>query len=34
MSPITVETYSDNKYQYSVDLMHAYINLQQPEKQK
>ena len=32
--PITVETYSDNKYQYSVDLMHAYINLQQPEKQK
>jgi hypothetical protein len=32
--PITVETYSDNKYKYSVDLMHAYINLQQPEKHK
>lgn len=32
--PITAETYSNNKYEYSVDLMHAYINLQRPEKQK
>lgn len=32
--PISVETYSDDKYEYSIGLMFAYINLQKPKKIK
>ena len=32
--PVCVEYYSDDKYEYSTDLMFDYINLKKPEKIK